>query len=88
MLKYTSSTKPQQQHSVISRAKVKRGVEGGGGDRSLFGPCEVLCPVGAVTLGSPLPGFDPALPEECDPHKACLAHESLGIAGWLLLRQH
>lgn len=68
-----------QQHEVISRAKCKEaevGVAGegeGDGGCSLFGPREVLCPVGTVTLGSPLPGFDPALPEECDLHRACLA---------------
>lgn len=62
---------------------------GGSGDRSLFSPCEVLRPLGAVTLGSPLPGFDPALPEECDPQSDCSVHESLGIVGrLLLLRQH
>lgn len=76
--------KPHQNtHSVqtiTTKISYLSGKEGeGDGDSSLFGPGEILCPVGTVTQGSPLPGFDPALPEECDPRRACLARESLEI---------
>lgn len=66
--------------TITTKISYLSGKEGeGDGDRSLFGPGEILCPVGTVTQGSPLPGFDPALPEECDPRGACLARESLEI---------
>lgn len=57
----------------------------GAGGSSLFGSCEILCPVGTVTLDSPHPGFDPTLSEECDPSGGRLVHESLEISSLLLL---
>lgn len=45
----------------------------------MLGSCEILCPVGTVTLDSPHPGFNPALPEECDPGGGRLVRESLEI---------
>lgn len=48
-------------------------------------PVGILCPVGTVTLDSPHPGFDPALPEECDPSGGRLVRESLEIVSLLLL---
>lgn len=42
----------------------------------MSGFLEILCPVGFVTLDSPHPGFDPALPEECDPCRGCLVRDS------------
>ena len=56
---------------------------------SLLGSCAISCPVGTVTLDSPHPGFDPALPEECDPSGGRLVRESLEIVSLpplLLLR--
>lgn len=47
-------------------------------------PIGILCPVGTVTLESPHPGFDPALPEECDPSGGRLVRESLEIVSLLL----
>lgn len=47
-------------------------------------PVGILCPVGTVTLDSPLPGFDPALPEECDPSRGRLVRESSEIVSLLL----
>lgn len=38
-----------------------------------------------MTLDSPHPGFDPALPEECDPSGGRLVRESLEIVSLLLL---
>lgn len=49
----------------------------------LLRSCEILCPVGTVTLDSPHPGFDPALPEECDPSVGRLVRESLEIVSLL-----
>lgn len=57
---------------------------GWGGCSSLLGSCVILCPVGTVTLESPHPGFDPALPEECDPSGGRLVRESLEIVSLLL----
>lgn len=37
-----------------------------------------------MTLDSPHPGFDPALPEECDPSGGRLVRESLEIVSLLL----
>ena len=53
---------------------------------SLLGSCAISCPVGTVTLDSPHPGFDPALPEECDPSGGRLVRESLEIVSLPLLR--
>lgn len=38
-----------------------------------------------MTLDSPHPGFDPALPEECDPNGGRLVRESWAILSLLLL---
>ncbi len=53
---------------------------------TLLGHCDILCPVGTVTLDSPHPGFDPALPEEYDPSGGRLVLETLLIISLLLLR--
>lgn len=50
-----------------------------------MGSCEILCPVGTVTQDSPHSGFDPALPEECDPSGGRLVRESLEIVSLLPL---
>ena len=51
----------------------------------MLGSCEILFPVGTVTLDSPHQGFDPALPQECDPGGGRRVHKSLEIVGLRLL---